>query len=255
MYDNTRHPSHLVHNHLQPDSMMLIQRVACNLDKLLTIHKYMPELDALGSHMFELKNIQPYLGDIQRISHEMNAIVSMNYNLPVIKEIEPRIKHFTQILQRIEDKLENFELNKEQILADMRGNLKLLEDLYIQYEQGLGCLLAQYKSELCAVHNEHKSELLTMVQEVQELHRQIKVSMPTIDRAVREQNNTEKVLAHLQATDAVTLAQFDKTEQSIKHATKLIRASEKQGNDETINRNRLNQKQATQSVAQLLRGK
>lgn len=247
--------SHLVSHQFQPDSMALIQKVAHNLDKLLTIYKYMPELDALGSHVFELKNIQPFLGDIQRISMELNNIVTMNYNLPLIKDIAPRIIQFTSILKDIDHRLESFEVNREEILSDMRGNLKLLEDLYIQYEQGLGCLLAQYKSELCELHTDHKNELDSMVQEIKDLHRQIAVSMPTVDRAVREQNRTEKLLAHLEATDAVTLAQFDKTEQSIKHATGLIRASEKLGNDETINRNRLNQKQATQSVAQLLRGK
>lgn len=255
MYYGHVTPSHLANHHFNPDSFHIIQKVAYHLEHLCLIHKYLPELDQLGSNMFAVQNLQHYLGDIRKVSEELHTVTSLNYNLPLIKELEPRVQQFKEILEVVESKLDNFELQRDKILTQMNTNVKLLEDMYIQYEQQLQCLLAQYKNELCEVHSEHKKEYQQMFDSMQEIYTQVKNAMPTINRAVKDQNNNEKLLAHLRATDAVTLAQFDKEEPSIKEAMKSIKASEKLGNDEQINRARLNKKEATQSVAGLFKGK
>lgn len=248
-------PSHLVNHHFTPDSFHIIQRVSNHLEHLMLICKHLPELDNLGSNMFTVTHIQDYLSDIRKVSDELHNITSLHYHLPLIKELEPRVTQFSSILQTVEDKLETFELQRDEILGSMNSNVKLLEDMYIQYESSLQCLLAQYKDELCQVHSEHKQEYMQMFESMQSIYTQVKNAMLTINRAVKEQNANEKLLAHLKATDAVTLAQFDKEELSIKEAMKCIKASEKLGNDEKINRARLNKKEATQSVANLLKGK
>lgn len=74
------------------------------------------------------------------------------------------------------------------------------------------------------------------------MYTQIKGFVPLFEQAVVNQNQINANLAHLNATDAVTLALFTGLEGDKAEALKTIKYSEKLGNGESINRERLGYK-------------
>ena len=77
--------------------------------------------------------------------------------------------------------------------------------------------------------------------------------MPTINTAVQEQNDNKLTIEHLKASDLVTTALFTGLEKDAQAALKQIKQSEKWGNDETINRKRLNYKLPENTVMNVLK--
>ncbi len=239
---NLNEPNQLVSHQFTPDAFSMVQQVYFHLGTLKHIAENLRTVDTVGREMYKLDGLNQYLGDIVRVSDALNAIVSIQRNLPVISELAPRIEHFVCQLDDIQEKINRHEVSFKEAMATINCNVKLLEDMYIQYECGLTRLIEEYKANLCEDYTKYKNDLVEYSKAMQQQHAEFKHGMRVLKEAVQVQDETKLLLEHLKASDAVTDALFLGSEEASAKALKQIKESEKWGNNEDVNRQRLNYK-------------
>ena len=242
-----------VNNQFRPESFDVVLSVYHNLNMLNALYKNFQVLNQLSQNLYKVEHLDSYLGDIINVSDNLRHIVELNDNIPLLQDIAPRIQQFTCTLADIQNKLDLFDCKFTEVLGLMESNTKQLEDMYVQYEKGLHLLLAEFKENLCADYQGYKSDLLGCYEETKRLHHEMVLAMPTINTAVQEQNDNKLTIEHLKASDLVTTALFTDLEEDAQAALKQIKQSEKWGNDETINRKRLNYKLPENTVMNVLK--
>lgn len=242
MYNNMNHPSQLVHHQFQPDAFAVVQAVHCNLGLLKSLYDKLPMFSSLGSNYLSLEGVSKYIADIAGVSSNLNTLVQLNDNVRFLKDIAPRVEQFVEIQTSIKNLLEVHECNFKEVLGLMESNTKHLEDLFVQYECSLRTILDEAKLELCQFSAEQTKESKEYFEQVQSMYEDFRNAMVTINQAVKEQNDNKLLLEHLKTSDMVTTAIFTGIESDYRNALKQIKESEKWGNDESINRQRLNYK-------------
>ena len=242
-----------VNNQFRPESFDVVLSVYHNLNMLNALYKNFQVLNQLSQNLYKVEHLDSYLGDIINVSDNLRHIVEFNDNIPLLQDIAPRIQQFTCTLTDIQNKLDLFDCKFTEVLGLMESNTKQLEDMYVQYEKGLHLLLAEFKENLCADYQGYKSDLLGCYEETKRLHHEMVLAMPTINTAVQEQNDNKLTIEHLKASDLVTTALFTGLEEDAQAALKQIKQSEKWGNDETLNRKRLNYKLPENTVMNVLK--
>lgn len=239
---NLNEPNQLVSQQFTPDAFSKVQQVYFYLGTLKYIAENLRTIDLVGREMYKLDGLNQYLGDIVRVSEALNSIVSIQSNLPVISDLAPRIEHFVHQLDDIEEKINRHEVSFKNAMALINSNVKLLEDMYIQYECGLTHLIEEYKASLCEDYTRYKNDLFTYSEEVRKQHAAFTHGMKVLEDALEVQDSNKLLLEHLKASDAVTDALFLGSEEASATALKQIKESEKWGNNENVNRKRLGYK-------------
>lgn len=255
MFNNMNHPSQLVHNHFHPDAFAVVQRVHSNLNLLRTLYDKLPLFDSLGSNYLSIEGISKYLVDIGNVSSNLNTLVQLSDSIPLLKDIAPRVEQFVELQQGIANKLDAHECNFREVLGLMESNTKHLEDLFVQYECSLRQVIEEAKLELCQFSLEQTKQSKKYLEQVQCMYEDFRISMITINKAVQEQNENKLLLEHLKTSDLVTTAVFTGIENDYEIALKQIKTSEKWGNNESINRRRLNYKLEDNNVLSILKSK
>lgn len=248
------HPQNLlVANQFNPESFQVVQQVYCRLEELRSIYRHLNVINSLGSNINRVAVIEPYLHDIRRIEYSLNELLTLEGNLDFLKEIAPRISYLTGNIEIVEGKICHFEEKFHEVLSLMESNTKNLEDLFVQYEEGLQRLTDRFKQELCNEHEKLVKEVRHLTAVNKKLNEELENNMPVVRKAVKFQKETEAILAHVQASDAVTLALFTESEEDSSNALKLIKTSEKFGNKEEVNRSRLNYKLASNNLFNVMK--
>lgn len=232
-------PTRMVEHYFPQSSFDVVNQVHFNLGMLQELVKHLPTVNAVGSKMYELQGIQKYLGDIVSVANNLNNIVTVHNELPLVQDLAPRLKQFTDVLTEVNSQIKYYQGNYEETMGVLNSKIKYLEDLYIQYECGLKSILEEQISTLTVIGNRYKQELLDMVQEVKEWGAYFKSKEPLIKQYVENQESVDVRLSHFEASDAVNIWLYTQTEQDFKKALLLVKQSEKYGNDETGNRTRL----------------
>lgn len=250
---NLNEPNQLVSHQFTPDAFSMVQQVYFHLGTLKFIVDNLRTIDTVGREMYKLDGLSKYLGDIVRVSEALNSIVSIQSNLPVISELAPRIEDFVCQLDDIEEKINRHELSFKDAMAMINCNVKQLEDMYIQYECGLTRLIEEYKASLCEDYTKYKNDIVEYSQTVYNKHAEFLHGIGVLREAVKVQDETKLLLEHLKASDAVTEALFLGSEESSAKALKQIKESEKWGNNEDVNRQRLNYKLPENNVLNVMK--
>lgn len=246
-------PNQLVSNQFTTDSFSMVQQVYFHLGTLKYLADNIPTINTVGSEMYKLEGIQRYLGDIIAVAHTLNDIVNIQKELPVLKDLAPRITDFSTQLSDIECKLQQHKVSFEEAMGAINSNVKMLEDMYIQYECGLSRLIEEYKANLCSDYEQYKSELSLLAQSMQKQYSEFNQGINVLKEAVQTQNETKQLLEHLKTSDLVFTALLVGSEKASKEALKQIKQSEKWGNDESINRERLNYKLPKNNVFNVIK--
>ena len=250
---NLNEPNQLVAHQFTPDAFSMVQQVYFHLGTLKHIAENLRTVDTVGREMYKLEGLNQYLGDIVRVSDALNAIVSIQRNLPVISELAPRIEHFVCQLDDIQERINRHEVSFKEAMAAINCNVKLLEDMYIQYECGLSRLIEEYKASLCEDYTKYKRDLVEYSETVRKEHAAFIHGMNVLKDAIQVQDENKLLLEHLKASDAVTNALFLGSEEASAKALKQIKESEKWGNNEDVNRQRLNYKLPENNVLNVMK--
>lgn len=253
MYNNMNHPSQLVQGYFTPDAFSIVQQVHNNLQLLRHLSDKLPMFQSLGTSYLSFENLSKYIGDLTNISLHLNTLIKLNNEVPLLKDIAPRVSEFNEYLVGIKNKLTAQDMKFDEVLQLMETNTKHLEDLFCQYEHSLKCLIDEVKRELCEVVSTKKEELTKLVTQTEKLHNDLVTAMPFVNRAVKDYKETKAIIEHLKASDLVTLALFTTTDEDLEKALKQIKQSEKYSNNESINRQRLNYKLEINTVLNALK--
>lgn len=133
-------------------------------------------------------------------------------------------------------------------------NNKYLEDLFVQYECGLQKLTEEFKDEICSMHSSYLQEAEVLHNKTLDMIQYVETTTPLLEQFLEFRQDYEKLMAHLKATDAVTLALSEGSNSIIENAKQQIINSEKYGTDEFINRKRLNFEKTNKLMKSLNKG-
>lgn len=233
------HPTRMVEHYFPHNAFDVVQQVHFNLGLLHQINQNLPMLNQLGNSTLHLNGIHQYLGDIVNVAMDLNNIVTLNSNLPLVQDLAPRISSFAKEMECLNKQIQLKETKHEEAIGLINSKIKLIEDLYVQYECGLKHILEEQMQNLTCKGNELINKLEVLVQEATERSVETSQYIPMIKQYVDQANDLNARMLHLEASDAVTVAIFTKEESDFTLAKKAIKKSEGVGNDERVNKQRL----------------
>ena len=196
----TNNLNQLVHHHLGSASFDVVAQVQANLPWLHDLYNKLGLISALAANS----------ESITRLGQHTQTLYAIAQSMPALKEIYCKLGTLTKIADDIHRNEEAItELNCK--LSTLLGILKVsdIDNLITRYEE-IEEQLANTEDVLKRV-NQNKEDLVTV----------------------------NKILVHLRATDAITLAQHTKNQNDIEYASSLVQESIELGNDETVNLSRL----------------
>lgn len=196
----TNNLNQLVHHHLGSNSFDVVAQVQANLPWLHDLYSKLGLISALAANS----------ESITRLGQHTQTLYAIAQSMPALKEIYCKLDTLTKMADDIHCNEEVItELNCK--LSTLLGILKVsdIDNLITRYEE-IEEQLANTENILKRV-NQNKEDLVTV----------------------------NKILVHLRATDAITLAQHTKNQNDIEYASSLVQKSIELGNDETINLSRL----------------
>lgn len=196
----TNNLNQLVHHHLGSNSFDVVAQVQANLPWLHDLYSKLGLISALAANS----------ESITRLGQHTQTLYAIAQSMPALKEIYCKLDTLTKMADDIHRNKEVItELNYK--LSTLLGILKVsdIDNLITRYEE-IEEQLANTENILKRV-NQNKEDLVTV----------------------------NKILVHLRATDAITLAQHTKNQNDIEYASSLVQKSIELGNDETINLSRL----------------
>ena len=196
----TNNLNQLVHHHLGSNSFDVVAQVQANLPWLHDLYNKLGLISALAANS----------ESITRLGQHTQTLYAIAQSMPALKEIYCKLNTLTKIADDIHCNEEAItELNCK--LDTLLGILKVsdIDNLITRYEE-IEEQLANTENVLKRV-NQNKEDLVTV----------------------------NKILVHLRATDAITLAQHTKNQNDIEYASYLVQESIELGNDETVNLSRL----------------
>lgn len=196
----TNNLNQLVHHHLGSNSFDVVAQVQANLPWLHDLYSKLGLISALAANSESITRLGQHTQTLYAIAQSMTAL----------KEIYCKLDTLTKMADDIHCNEEAItELNCK--LSTLLGILKVsdIDNLITRYEE-IEEQLANTENVLERV-NQNKEDLVTV----------------------------NKILVHLIATDAITLAQHTKNQNDIEYASYLVQESIELCNDETINLSRL----------------
>lgn len=196
----TNNLNQLVHHHLGSNSFDVVAQVQANLPWLHDLYNKLGLISALAANS----------ESITRLGQHTQTLYAIAQSMPALKEIYCKLDTLTKMTDDIQRNKEvNIELNCK--LNTLLGILKVpdIDNLITRFEE-MEKQLANTEDILKRV-NQNKEDLVTV----------------------------NKILVHLRATDAITLAQHTMNQNDIEYASSLVQESIELGNDETINLSRL----------------
>lgn len=196
----TNNLNQLVHHHLGSNSFDVVAQVQANLPWLHDLYNKLGLISALAANSESITRLGQHTQTLYAIAQSMTAL----------KEIYCKLDTLTKMADDIHCNEEAItELNCK--LSTLLGILSVsdIDNLITRYEE-IEEQLANTENVLERV-NQNKEDLVTV----------------------------NKILVHLRATDAITLAQHTKNQNDIEYASYLVQESIELCNDETINLSRL----------------
>ena len=106
---------------------------------------------------------------------------------------------------------------------------------------------------MCKDYTRYKNDIVEYSESMQKQHAEFEHGMNVLKEAVQVQDENKLLLEHLKASDAVTNALFLGSEEASAKALKQIKESEKWGNNEDVNRQRLNYKLPANNVLNVMK--
>ena len=196
----TNNLNQLVHHHLGSNSFDVVAQVQANLPWLHDLYNKLGLISALAANS----------ESITRLGQHTQTLYAIAQSMPALKEIYCKLYTLTKMADDIHR-------NKE-VITELNGKLSTL--LGILKVSDIDNLITRY---------EEIEEQLANTEDVLKRVNQNKEDLVTVN----------KILIHLRATDAITLAQHTMNQNDIEYASSLVQESIELGNDETINLNRL----------------
>ena len=196
----TNNLNQLVHHHLGSNSFDVVAQVQANLPWLHDLHNKLGLISALAANS----------ESITRLGQHTQTLYAIAQSMPALKEIYCKLD----------------------LLESISGNLckgtKLNEELNDKLTILLGIISTKDIDNLIARYDEVEAKLA-----------EAETLLKTINQNKLDIQSLNKISVHLQASEAVTLAEQSLRQEDKLNANLLVQESIKLGNDESVNQNRL----------------
>lgn len=196
----TNNLNQLVHHHLGSNSFDVVAQVQANLPWLHDLYSKLGLISALAANSESITRLGQHTQTLYAIAQSMTAL----------KEIYCKLDTLTKMAD------------------DIHCNEEVITELNCKLSTLLGIL------KVSDIDN-----LITRYEEIEEQLANTEDVLKRVNQNTEDLVKVNKILVHLRATDAITLAQHTKNQNDIEYASSLVQESIKLGNDETINLNRL----------------
>lgn len=196
----TNNLNQLVHHHLGSASFDVVAQVQANLPWLHDLYNKLGLISALAANS----------ESITRLGQHTQTLYVIAQSMPALKEIYCKL----DLLESISDNLcKSTKLNEE-----LNDKLTIL----------LGIISTKDIDNLIARYDEVEAKLA-----------EAETLLKTINQNKLDIQSLNKISVHLQASEAVTLAEQSLSQEDKLNANLLVQESIKLGNDESVNQNRL----------------
>ena len=196
----TNNLNQLVHHHLGSASFDVVAQVQANLPWLHDLYNKLGLISALAANS----------ESITRLGQHTQTLYVIAQSMPALKEIYCKLD----------------------LLESISGNLckgtKLNEELNDKLTILLGIISTKDIDNLIARYDEVEAKLA-----------EAETLLKTINQNKLDIQSLNKISVHLQASEAVTLAEQSLNQEDKLNANLLVQESIKLGNDESVNQNRL----------------
>ena len=196
----TNNLNQLVHHHLGSNSFDVVAQVQANLPWLHDLYNKLGLISALAANS----------ESITRLGQHTQTLYAIAQSMPALKEIYCKLD----------------------LLESISGNLckgtKLNEELNDKLTILLGIISTKDIDNLIARYDEVEAKLA-----------EAETLLKTINQNKLDIQSLNKISVHLQASEAVTLAEQSLNQEDKLNANLLVQESIKLGNDESVNQNRL----------------
>lgn len=196
----TNNLNQLVHHHLGSNSFDVVAQVQANLPWLHDLYSKLGLISALAANSESITRLGQHTQTLYAIAQSMTAL----------KEIYCKLDTLTKMAD------------------DIHCNEEVITELNCKLSTLLGIL------KVADIDN-----LITRYEEIEEQLANTEDVLKRVNQNTEDLVKVNKILVHLRATDAITLAQHTKNQNDIEYASSLVQESIKLGNDETINLSRL----------------
>lgn len=196
----TNNLNQLVHHHLGSQSFDVVAQVQANLPWLHDLYSKLGLISALAANSESITRLGQHTQTLYAIAQSMTAL----------KEIYCKLDTLTKMAD------------------DIHCNEEVITELNCKLSTLLGIL------KVSDIDN-----LITRYEEIEEQLANTEDVLKRVNQNTEDLVTVNKILVHLRATDAITLAQHTKNQNDIEYASSLVQESIKLGNDETINLSRL----------------
>ena len=196
----TNNLNQLVHHHLGSASFDVVAQVQANLPWLHDLYNKLGLISALAANS----------ESITRLGQHTQTLYVIAQSMPALKEIYCKLD----------------------LLESISGNLckstKINEELNNKLTILLGIISTKDIDNLIARYDEVEAKLA-----------EAETLLKTINQNKLDIQSLNKISVHLQASEAVTLAEQSLSQEDKLNANLLVQESIKLGNDESVNQNRL----------------
>ena len=196
----TNNLNQLVHHHLGSASFDVVAQVQANLPWLHDLYNKLGLISALAANS----------ESITRLGQHTQTLYVIAQSIPALKEIYCKL----DLLESISDNL----CKSTKINEELNDKLTIL----------LGIISVKDIDNLIARYDEVEAKLA-----------EAETLLKTINQNKLDIQSLNKISVHLQASEAVTLAEQSLSQEDKLNANLLVQESIKLGNDESVNQNRL----------------
>jgi len=240
---NGRHPQYgiagMINDNLGTQGYEVVRSVYNNLTLLHDIYSELSTIHYLHGSMPYVERVSQYVEVINKLQYNIEDIVGLNNNLPLIQDLVPKINTLKQnfeqyqiILQESNGKIDSLNLLYDEANLTIRN---LIEDTKQRFNRVLEESLAEIRNELHTVLEESKQLYTTVKQQ----HSDLVANNHLLQDYLTTATENNKMLKHLMASDAVNTYLWEQNESHKQLAMEAIRVSEKAGNDEVTNRHKM----------------
>ena len=196
----TNNLNQLVHHHLGSASFDVVAQVQANLPWLHDLYNKLGLISALAANSESITRLGQHTQTLYVIAQSMPALKEIYCKLDLLESISGNLCKGTKINEELNDKLT--------ILLGIIS-VKDIDNLIARYDE-VEAKLAESETLLKTI-NQNKLDIQSL----------------------------NKISVHLQASEAVTLAEQSLNQEDKLNANLLVQESIKLGNDESVNQNRL----------------
>lgn len=229
----------LVNTQFGVQSFTIVEKVYHSLGLLDSVYRGLGAIEQVGADIDKVVEIESYLEDIHYIYRNLEQLLSLEEQIPYIRELEPRVVQVLESLSDIECRLMDNDIKYEEMMTVLDGYNSNLRELMFQYENNLRELYEGYLTKMSCTFEQYMEEGKCLIQETRDAVISVNSALPLINEALEWAGKQKARIAHLEASDAVLLAVYEGTREAKKLAVEAIKRSTKYGNDETINESRL----------------